>query len=93
MGADHIKLMRALYNSFEDDEKPADPLAKEVMNWMSKDGVTSVPWAFTAFPSENFKKAVGSALLEYVNGNADWNSVVTATKENWASEYASANGQ
>lgn len=83
----------APFNTFNDDEKPADPLAKEVMNWMSKDGVTSVPWAFTAFPSENFKKAVGSALLEYVNGNSDWDKVVSTTKEQWAAEYASVNGQ
>lgn len=81
----------APFSTFSDDEKPADPLAKEVMTWMNKDGVTSVPWAFASFPSENFKKEVGSALLQYSNGKADWNSVVDTTKKSWATEYANAN--
>ena len=45
----------APFDTFDDDEKSADPLSKEVLNWMSKDNVNTVPWIFQAFPSQNFK--------------------------------------
>jgi len=75
------------FNTFNEDERPADPLAKEVMNWMNKD-VTSVPWTFAAFPSEEFKNKFGSALLEYAQGTSDWESVKTTVIEAWKSEKA-----
>ncbi|GAB6991735.1 ABC transporter substrate-binding protein [Paenibacillus pini] len=77
----------APFNTFKDDEKPADPLAKEVMAWMEKD-VTSVPWTFAAFPSEEFKNQFGDALLEYAQGNKSWDEVVTVVKDSWKSEKA-----
>ena len=76
------------FNTFEDDEKPADPLGSQVVEWISNKGVTSVPWVFTAFPSDEFKNRFGDALLQYAQGTGDWNNVVTAVTENWASEYA-----
>lgn len=75
----------APFNTFEDNEKPADPLAKEVSTWMEKD-LTSVPWTFAAFPSEEFKNVFGSALLEYEQGNKTWDQVVQAFKDAWKSE-------
>lgn len=77
----------APFNTFKDNEKPADPLAKEVMSWMSKDA-TSVAWTFAAFPSEDFKNYFGDALLEYAQGNKTWEEVVTVVKDSWASEKA-----
>jgi len=77
----------APFNTFEETEKPADPLAKEVTNWMAKD-VTSVPWTFAAFPSEEFKNKFGDALLEYAQGQKEWDGVVTAVQEAWKSEVA-----
>lgn len=77
----------APFNTFTDAEKPADPLAREVSSWMQKD-VTSVPWTFAAFPSEDFKNRFGDALLEYAQGNKPWADVTTTVKENWASEKA-----
>ncbi len=78
----------APFNTFNEDEKPADPLAKEVMNWMNKDGITSVPWTFAAFPSEKFKDDFGSALLEYAQGQKGWEDVVTTVKVSWKAEVA-----
>jgi len=77
----------APFNTFNENEKPADPLAKEVMAWMGKD-TTSVAWTFAAFPSEEFKNYFGDALLEYAQGNKTWEEVVTVVKDSWASEKA-----
>ncbi|MGE5678061.1 MAG: ABC transporter substrate-binding protein [Pseudomonadota bacterium] len=77
----------APFNTFNDNEKPADPLAKEVMSWMGKDA-TSVAWTFAAFPSEDFKNYFGDALLEYAQGGTKWDEVVTVVKDSWASEKA-----
>lgn len=78
----------APFNTFTDTEKPADPLAKEVLAWMAKDGVQSVGWTFAAFPSEQFKNDFGDALLEYVQGGKTWDDVVTTVKDSWKAEKA-----
>lgn len=77
----------APFNTFNENEKPADPLAKEVMTWMEKD-VTSVPWTFAAFPSEDFKNQFGDALLEYAQGNKTWDDVTKVVVDSWKSEKA-----
>ena len=78
----------APFNTFTDAEKPADPLAREVLAWMSKDGVSSVAWTFAAFPSEDFKNAFGDALLEYAQGSKTWEDVATTVKDSWKAEKA-----
>ena len=78
----------APFDTFNDDEKPEDPLSKEVINWMSKDNINTVPWVFQAFPSQNFKDTFASALLEYVQGTQDWNYVVNTVKDSWKAEKA-----
>ncbi|MEG0578819.1 MAG: ABC transporter substrate-binding protein [Niameybacter sp.] len=77
----------APFTTFKEDEKPADPLAKEVLRWMEKD-VNSVAWTFAAFPSEDFKNDFGDALLEYAQGQKGWNEVIEVVKTSWASENA-----
>lgn len=79
-----LKFM-APFSTFEDDEKPTDPLAKEVLRWMEED-VTSVPWTFAAFPSEDFKNSFGADLLSYAQGQLDWNDVATNMIATWKSE-------
>lgn len=80
----------APFDTFEENEKPTDPLAKEVLNWMSKDGVTSVAWNFTLFPSQTFKDNFGSALLQYAQGTKTWEEVKTQVVNDWASESIAA---
>jgi len=77
----------APFNTFNEDEQPSDPLAREIINWLDKD-VNSVEWTFAAFPSEEFKNQFGNALLEYAQGNFDWQQVTDTVKEAWASEKA-----
>lgn len=76
----------APFSTFEEDEKPVDPLAREVLAWMEKDGVTSVAWTFAAFPSEDFKNYFGDALLEYVQGTKTWEDVAGIVKDSWKTE-------
>ncbi|MDF2607907.1 MAG: extracellular solute-binding protein family 1 [Clostridiales bacterium] len=79
----------APFNTFKEDEKPTDPLAKEVLAWMEKD-VTSVAWTFAAFPSKQFKDDFSNVLLTYVQGQSDWNDVTNTVKESWKTEKAAA---
>ena len=76
----------APFDSFKDNEKPSDPLSKEVLRWMENSNVSSIPWIFQSFPSQNFKDTFDAALLEYVQGSKDWSDVVTTVKDTWASE-------
>ncbi len=76
----------APFSSFGDDEKPSDPLAKEVLNWMAKDGYTSAKWTFAGIPSEGWKSNFGGDLLLYVQDQKSWDDVVTAAKDNWKTE-------
>jgi len=76
----------APFDTFDDDEKPSDPLAREVVDWMEEDDVTNIPWNFTIFPSQNFKDEFGSALLQYAQGKKSWEDVKTTVVEKWKSE-------
>ena len=42
-------------------------------------------------PSENWKNGVGAALTDYALGNAEWDAVVTAFVDGWATEFAALN--
>lgn len=75
------------FTTFTDTEKPADPLAKEVLAWMEKD-VESVVWTFAAFPSEEFKNYFGDALLEYAQGSKTYDEVTATVIDAWKSERA-----
>lgn len=74
------------FNTFDGDEGLEDPLSKEALKWMNKDGVFSVPWVFASFPSEVFKEDFGSALLEYIQGSRDWDYVKNRVVESWKNE-------
>ena len=74
------------FNTFSENELPNDPLAKEISRYMSDNSVKNIPWSFTAFPSEAFKKDVGSALLEYVQGTKKWEDVRKIISDKWKSE-------
>ena len=72
--------------------------AKESTNYFKKvaaetvaAGKTPVTWNFTTMPSETWKDGVGKALTDYAQGTGDWDAVVTAFVDGWATEYAAAN--
>ena len=55
---------------------------------MTEAGKTPVAWCFTTMPSENWKNGVGSALTAYAAGTGDWDGVVSAFVDGWATEAA-----
>ncbi len=74
------------FNTFSDTERPNDPLAGEIHRYLTDENTETVPWIFTAFPSETFKKETGSALLDYVQGAKDFKAVADTVKTKWKSE-------
>ncbi len=74
------------FNTFSNEEVPDDPLAREVVRWMNMEGVDTVPWDFTIFPSQVFKNNFGSSLLQYAQGTKSWDEVVNTTVRDWKSE-------
>lgn len=74
------------FNTFSEDELPNDPLAKEISRYMNDASVKNIPWAFSSFPSDAYKKDVGSALLDYVQGEKKWEDVKKVITDKWKSE-------
>ena len=74
------------FSTFGDDEIPSDPLAAQVVKYMSDDKLTSVSWNFTAFPNQIFKDEVGQSLLDYLKGDKLWELVITDLKAGWTRE-------
>ncbi len=74
------------FNSFSEDELPSDPLAREVVRYTNDENRETVPWIFTSFPSDVFKTKVGDGLLQYVQGNNEWQDVSNTVKSIWKSE-------
>ena len=76
----------APFDTFNEDEKTSDPLAQEVIRWMNNPEVTTIPWNFTVFPSQNFKSDFGAALLQYAQGTKEWDDVKKLFVERWKTE-------
>lgn len=76
----------APFDTFNENETPKDPLAKEVIDWMNKDNINTIPWNFTVFPSQTFKSDFGSVLLQYSQGTKSWNDVKNTVIDRWKSE-------
>lgn len=80
----------APFDTFSAEDVPEDPLAVQVQLWMNKQGVYSIPWDFTVFPSQTFKQHFGSALLSYAQGRKTWAQVQENTVADWKSEAAAS---
>jgi raffinose/stachyose/melibiose transport system substrate-binding protein len=82
----------APFNTFTTADAPVDPLAQQVIDWQSREGVNNVPWVFVAFPGQQFKDDFGGALLQYAQGQVNWddvrNVVITKWKEQAAAQAA-----
>lgn len=76
----------APFDTFNDDEKPTDPLAQQVIAAMSDESRSLVAWNFTAFPGQNFKDQFGRNLLNYVKEEITWKDVVNSVKQQWKEE-------
>ena len=76
----------APFDTFTENERPADPLAQEIIKWMNNADVTTIPWNFTVFPSQTFKDDFGAVLLQYAQGTKNWDDVEKTFVERWKSE-------
>jgi raffinose/stachyose/melibiose transport system substrate-binding protein len=76
----------APFDTFTDNEKPTDPLAREVIRYISNPDLYNVTWSFVKFPSQTFKDNYGAALLQYAQGKMQWDDVVKQVVEQWKSE-------
>ena len=77
------------FKTFDDGYAAANPLLSDAAAYMEA-GMTPVSWNFTTMPSETWKNNVGAALLEYAQGTGEWDAVVTAFVDGWATEAAAA---
>lgn len=75
------------FNTFNDNEKPSDPLARQILKWMESEK-TTVDWTFNSFPSKDFKDDVGNALLEYIQGKQNFDAVKKTVVDSWKSNKA-----
>lgn len=80
----------APFSTFTPSERPTDPLAVEIIQWMNKPGITSVAWNFTLFPSQKFKDDFGASLLKYAQGTKEWDAVAQDMVASWQKESAAA---
>lgn len=73
------------FETFDEDERPEDPLANEVYNYMEREDLQSVSW-ISSYPDNVFREKFGQSLLGYVKGTRDWQLVVDEFKSEWKSE-------
>ena len=59
------------------------------------EGKTPVSWNFTTMPSEEWKNGLGQALTAYAadQTDANWDAVVSAFVDGWATEYQAAHAE
>lgn len=76
----------APFSTFEESEAPKDPLAKEIIRYMNRDNVTTIPWDFTVFPSQTFKENFGASLLSYAQGTKTFEQVKNDMVADWKKE-------
>lgn len=79
----------APFDTFDAGDKPKDPLAREVTEWLEKEETYNIPWAFTVFPGQSFKTDFGAALLAYAQGSMSWEDVKNTFTRRWKEEAQS----
>ncbi len=82
----------APFDTFKESETPTDPLAREVLKYMKNDKLTTIPWNFTVFPSQQFKENLGASLLKYAQGTKTFNEVKADMVADWEKENNAAAG-
>lgn len=76
----------APFDTFAEEEKPTDPLAKSLLSYMGNTDLYNVAWDFVVFPSQTFKDNFGAALLQYAQGTLQWDDVKLLMIDQWKIE-------
>ncbi len=74
------------FSTFNENEAPTDPLAKEIIRYMNDDQLKTIPWNFTIFPSQTFKENFGASLLNYARGSKTFEDVKNDMVTDWKKE-------
>lgn len=74
------------FDTFTGEYESTNPLVKIDAAYTAS-GKTPVTWNFATIPSEEWKNALGSAMTAYAAGTGDWDAVVSAFVDGWATEY------
>jgi raffinose/stachyose/melibiose transport system substrate-binding protein len=78
----------APFDTFAENEKPTDPLAKSLLSYTGNPDLYNTQWVFVVFPSQTFKDNFGAALLQYAQGNLEWDAVKQTFIDQWKIEAA-----
>jgi raffinose/stachyose/melibiose transport system substrate-binding protein len=78
----------APFDTFADNEKPTDPLAKSLLSYTANTALYNVAWDFAIFPGQTFKDNFGAALLQYAQGTMQWDAVKQLFIDQWKIEAA-----
>ncbi|MDR1374942.1 MAG: ABC transporter substrate-binding protein [Treponema sp.] len=78
----------APFSTFSPEERPDNPLVREMFFYLDMPGIYSVSWNFPTFPSQEFKNDLGAALYDYALGTKTWDQVTRIFIDTWASEKA-----
>ena len=77
----------APFDTFAENEKPTDPLAKEVLRYMANTNLYNVTWVFVKMPGQAWKNDLGAALLQYAQGKMTWDAVKQLAVSEWPTKY------
>ena len=77
----------APFDTFADNEKPTDPLAKEVLRYIGNTDLYNVTWVFVKMPGQAWKDDLGAALLQYAQGKMQWDAVKNLAVTEWPQKY------
>lgn len=82
--------LSAPFDTFTGDYESANVFTQDA-NALMEAGKTSVAWSFNATPNvDDWRADVVSALTAYTDDSGNWDDVVTAFVDGWASQWALA---
>ncbi len=76
----------APFDTFAENERPTDPLAKSLLSYTGNTDLYNVAWVFVVFPGQTFKDNFGGALLQYAQGSMQWDAVKQLFIDQWKIE-------
>ena len=73
----------APFSTFKEEETPDDPLRRDALRHLAKDGVSSIPDLSDAYPGGTLHSDVSGGLLAYTRGEKDWDDFVGEVRAAW----------
>ena len=80
--------LTAPFNTFREEEQPDDPVARQLLAWLAKDGVTSITAMDSAY-DDDLLTAMGDGMGAYLRSGEGWDKL-TAAVRGWTRRAADA---